>query len=528
VHATLGVHFVTIILMAAKRFWLVFLVLSGTFASAQIGPVAAVTGGKIRGYRTADGGAAFKRIPFAQPPVGDLRWREPQPVKPWPDIREATKFSVACTQLSEGWNDRFVPASAEDCLYLNVAAPQWPPQAKFPVMVWIHGGSNTAGDADDAGFDERTLVHRGVVLVTISYRLGALGFLVSPELSRESRHHVSGNYGLMDQLAALRWVHDNIARFGGDPGNVTAFGESAGSFDISILMTSPLAKGLFQRAITESGAVAGFHGARTKSYSEEISGKLAARLKAPNQGTIKFLRTIPAETILRETQLASGNDRVGLEVSLDGWVLPDSPVELFAAGHSMSIPLLIGSNAQEIPGAVDPNEVRELIQRTNPDRSSRALELYGLSGVGVGKTDPIYGGPGIQLATDTGFRCPAIQDAIAHSNAGHATFLYEFQHPQPGHQYTNHNSELNFLFGTWPQDAQLTAIDHKISEQMQLYWTNFARTGNPNGSGLPPWPLFASDTQPYLAFTDQGVVAKSGLRRDFCDVWRKMQKTTGK
>ena len=257
-------------------------------AAARTDPVVAVPGGQIRG-RMAEGGAAFKGIPYAQPPLADLRWREPQPVKPWAGVREADKFSLACTQLSEGWNARDAAASGEDCLYLNVAAPEWPPKTKHPVFVWIHGGSNTAGSGIAAGFDQRTLVKRGLVLVTLNYRLGALGFLVSPELTRESRRHASGNYGLMDQLAALRWVHDNIAKFGGDAGNVTVAGQSAGAFDISLLLTSPLAKGLFRRAIAESGAVSGFKGSMTQAYAADIGKKLAAALKAPETPTTRLL-----------------------------------------------------------------------------------------------------------------------------------------------------------------------------------------------------------------------------------------------
>jgi para-nitrobenzyl esterase len=506
--------------MSPKRLCLVFLCLASSMAAPDGDPIVAVTGGRIRGRLTPDGGAAFKGIPFARPPLGDLRWRDPRPAEPWDGIRDAGRFSPACTQLSEGWNRRFVAASAEDCLYLNVAPPKWPPREKYPVMVWIHGGSNTAGDGDDAGFDARTLVRRGLVLVTINYRLGALGFLAHPELAAESPHHTSGNYGLLDQIAALEWVQGNVARFGGDPGNVTVIGESAGAFDIGLLMTSPRARGLFHRAIAESGAVAGFHGPRTKARAEEIARKLAARLQAPPEEAIRYLRSVPAVKILRETQIASDGDRWGLETSLDGWVLPESPAAVFARGGSMDVPLLIGSNGQEIAGVSGPARVRAAISKAYGALAPRALALYGLAGEGSGAVDPVYGGPGIQWATDTGFRCPATEQALGHTAAGRAAYQYEFDRPQPGKQFTVHASELNFLFGTWAKDVKLTPVDRKISSQMQAYWANFARTGDPNGEGLPRWPAFTADERSYMAFTSEGAVAKSGLRRAYCDLWR--------
>jgi len=506
----------------SKAIILVLLSLAATLAASATDPVVSVTGGKIRGRLTPDGGAAFKGIPFARPPVGDLRWRDPRPVKPWDGVREAGRFSPACTQLSEGWNVRFVATSTEDCLYLNVAPPKWPPRAKYPVMVWIHGGSNLSGDADDAGFDERTLVHRGLVLVTINYRLGALGFLVHPDLAVESPHHTSGNYGLLDQIAALTWVRRNIANFGGDPANVTVIGESAGAFDIGLLMTSPRARGLFHRAIAESGAVAGFHGPRTKAHAEDIARKLAARLQAPADGTIRFLRTVPPVTILRETTTASNDDRWGLQTSIDGWVLNAAPAEVFAHGGSMHIPLLIGTNGQEYGGVSGAEQVRAAIRQSYGDGklAERAIALYGLAGETAETIDPVYGGAAIQWGTDAGFRCPATEQAIGHTAAGRAAYQYEFDHPQPGSQFTAHASELRFLFGTWDKDAKLAPIDEKVSGQMQSYWANFARTGDPNGPGLPRWPAFTIGEQGYIAFTDDGAVAKAGLRREYCDLWR--------
>ena len=494
--------------------------LSAAPAHAQDFPFVTVTGGKIRGAITSDNGAAFKAIPYARPPIGDLRWREPQPVEPWEGVRDALKFSIACTQLSERWNQRFVETSGEDCLYLNVATPGWPPKSKYPVMFWIHGGSNMAGDADDAGFDERTLIRRGVVLVTVSYRLAALGFLVHPELDSESPHHSSGNYGLLDQIAALHWVQDNIEKFGGDPANVTVFGESAGGYDIGLLMTSPLAKGLFQRAILESGNGVSFGGPRPKTFGTELTQKLASRVKAPEKGTIKFLRTLPAKTILTEMQTATDDDRGGLLAAQDGWVFPEPPAKVFADGRSSPVPILIGSNAQEFPGPEDLAKLRGAIGNFYGSYADRALALYGIAGNGTGKSDPLYGGPGMQSFTDYLFRCAATAQAQDQTASGHASYLYEFEHPVPGSKTQCHACELPFLFGSLPKNVEVSPVDKKLSDQMQSYWVNFARTGDPNGEGLPPWPRYSADAQGYLAFTDTGAIAKSNLRSQYCSLWR--------
>lgn len=480
--------------------------LVGWIAVAQGGPVVRVTGGEIRG-RLVDGGAAFKKIPYARPPLGELRWRAPQPVAPWSGIREAAAFSVACTQLSEGWNRRLVEDSGEDCLYLNVATPEWPPKGKHPVFVWIHGGSNTAGSGEAAGFDQRTLVRRGLVLVTINYRLGALGFLVHPELGS------SGNFGLMDQIAALQWVRKNIAKFGGDPSNVTAAGESAGAFDISLLMTSPLAKGLFQRAIVESGAASGFNWPMTAAHAEANGRKL---------GTIRYLRTLGPREILQAAKDSSNNDRTGLQTSVDGYVLPRPPAVVFAEGLQARVPMITGSNAQETGGDMPAERLREAIQKAYGNLADRALKLYG-------SPDLLYGVPGRQWTTDLEFRCPSAAQALAHAAAGNVTYEYEFERPLPGQTATFHSSELNFVFGTWGENVKLAPEDRKLSEQVQAYWANFARSGDPNGEGLPAWPKFTVKSQDYMAFTDNGAVAKAGMRREFCEVYiEDLKARTGK
>src|ERR1700730_2555037 len=236
-----------------KRFFLLCIALTPTFAIAESGPVVTVTGGPVRGAMIERGGAVFKPIPYAQAPGGSLRWREPMPVKPWTGLRDATAFGAICAQTSF-LIARAAEASKEDCLFLNVWTPEWPSTARKLVMVWIPGGGNFAGGNTGVFDDGERLARHDVVLVSLNYRLGSFGFFSHPALTRESPHHASGNQGILDQIAALKWVRDNIARFGGDSSNVTIFGESAGSLDASVLMTSPLSKGLFRRVIGESGA----------------------------------------------------------------------------------------------------------------------------------------------------------------------------------------------------------------------------------------------------------------------------------
>jgi para-nitrobenzyl esterase len=499
-----------------RKPWLCIALFAGPLlcASAE-DPVVAVTGGRVRGAATADGGVVFKGVPFARPPLGELRWREPQPLIGWDGVRDATQFKPACTQLSEGWNTSDVTGSGEDCLYLNIAAPEWPVKAKRPVLYWIHGGSNTAGSGEASAIEARALPRRGVVFVAVNYRLGALGFMAHPELSRESPHFSSGNYGLLDQIAGLRWVRDNIARFGGDPANVTVGGESAGAYDIGLLMTSPLAKGLFHRAIAESGAVTIFGGPVTAARAADKGRKIAAALKAPEVDAIRFLRAVPAEEILK----AARGDRSGLEASVDGWVLPESPIRVFAEGRALAAPLLIGSNAQETGGPEPATATRGKIQKAYGDLAGKALGVYQLTGEGEGRPDPLYGPPGTQWSTDWEFRCPAVAEAVWHAAAGHLTYQYEFERPAPGRKASVHAGELVFLFGNWQPEAQPAPADRKISEQMQAYWANFARSGDPNGEGLPPWPKFTSPSRGYLAFTNEGAAAKSDLRRDACEIY---------
>jgi para-nitrobenzyl esterase len=471
----------------------------------QTPPTVSVTGGNLRGSLTGPGGAVFKGIPFAQPPTGDLRWREPLPVKSWTGIRDATAFGPPCIQGGAlGAN------SSEDCLYLNLWTPDWPATPRHAVMVWIHGGGNFAGASSEPSFDGESLARRGVVLVSVNYRLGVFGFLAHPELSRESAHHVSGNYGLLDQIQALRWVHDNIAKFGGDPANVTIFGESAGSLDINVLMASPLAKGLFQRVIGESGPVVA---PPTLAEGEKKGEALGALAK---------LRAQSAADLQKATGQGLAFLGATLGVVVDGWLFPESPMKAFATGKEHPVALLLGSNSQELQRPFFPMQgtLRQEIEHQYGPLATRALTLYGLAGATDPAPDPALGPVLAQWATDSQFRCGSVAELVWHTTAGHPGYQFQFSRAAAGKEALGapHGSEVAYVFGTLNAPRN-DAADRQISAAIQDYWTNFAKTGDPNGAHLPRWPKFDPSARAYLDLTDAGPAAKEGLRRQVCDLY---------
>lgn len=488
-------------------------------SEANSWPVAEVTGGSVQGQLLPDGvGAVFKGIPFAQPPVGDLRWREPMPVAAWTGIRDASAPGAPAEQMSFGWNARTAAASSEDCLYLNVWTPGAPSSVRYPVMVWIHGGGNTggAGGADPL-YDSPSLVARGVVLVVIEYRLGIFGFFAHPELARESPHQASGNYAILDQIAALQWVHDNISKFGGDPGNVTVFGQSAGSIDVLALMASPLSRGLFQRAIGESGSLDP-RTAQTRSEAEQAGVRVAGELNAPSHDSLAYLRSLPPGDVMK----------AGAGISLcnaDGWVFADSPFEVWFAGKENPVPLLMGTNAVEIPANGSPDEIRESIRTSLKGLAPKAIALYGLTGNGFAlPDDPLYGDTDAQWGTDR-MRCPFILEGEWHRKAGNPVWEYEFDRAIPPHPRVGHSGELAYVFGnlsaTGSQAGDFQEADRQLSATLQGYWTNFAKTGNPNGPGLPQWPLYDKKERRYLDFTTTAdVVVAQNQRGPFTDLFR--------
>ena len=385
----------------------------------------------------------------------------------------------------------------------------------------------SSGASSQPVYDSDSLARRGVVLVTLNYRLGSFGFFSHPALTRESRHHASGNQGILDQVAALKWVRENIGKIGGDPNNVTIFGESAGSLDVSVLMTSPLSKGLFKRAIGESGAVILLGDPLTLPQAEKRGETWAAGWKVPAGASVRDLRAVSAADILAAEEpnfIAAPAPNLG--VTVDGYVFPKQPAKVFAAGQQHRVALLLGSNARErIPGTTPPTDLKKAIEETFGPIAGRAQLLY------VGGADPLYGTPADQWATDTSFRCSAVAQLVWHAAAGNPAFEYEFARVPSGREAAGatHASELSFVFGTLEKGIFAgrpggppilpTAVDTQVSDVMQQYWTNFAKTGNPNGGQLPAWPKFDVSSRAYLQFTDAGPVAKEGLRRPFCDLF---------
>jgi para-nitrobenzyl esterase len=436
---------------------------------------------------------AFLGLPYAAPPTGDLRWKAPQPPSTWKGVRDATKFAARCEQWHV-WNDYIFldPGPSEDCLYLNVYAPaSSKPTSKLPVMVWIHGGGFIAGAGSEPRYTNSTLPSHGVILVTLNYRMGLFGFLASEGLAKENGGH-AGNYGLMDMTAALRWVKANINAFGGDAGNVTIFGESAGSFAVNALTAAPEARGLFHKVIGESGA---FFGSAIPMQSVAERGKRdQGWADALGVKSLVELRNMSAEKLMQAAQKTPG---IGFAPDVDGQFLVEPVPDTYAAGRQAHVPSIIGWNKDERAGTLSKD-------MTSAKWKAYAKEHYG------DKADEFLAAfpansdeQAVRSADDfttNGFLgLGAWKWAEAQSKTGQSpVYRFRFDRPAPPEEnhpqgkYAFHSAELEFVFGTL--DARHGAVwqpeDRKLSEQMVSYWTNFARTGDPNGTGLPPWPRF--------------------------------------
>jgi len=492
-------------------------------------PLVTITTGELRGRVRAGGGAQFLGIPYAEPPVGDLRWREPVPAKPWHGVRDAVRYGAPCAQpLLGDWNRLDAAFSSEDCLYLNVVTPDWPVKRLLPVMFWIHGGANIGGSGGGSLYNDGTLADHGVVTVTINYRLGVFGFFAHPALTQESPHHGSGNYALMDQILALHWVIDNIARFGGDPRNITVFGQSAGAIDTGLLMTSPLAIGLFQKAIPESGAPGTIQVTPLAEAEKNGVGAIASlNLPAGEEG-IAAARTIPARELMEKL-----GSRANVGPDEDGWVIREQPEEVFADVQEARIPMLIGTTSREFGDAMPTDQLLKAIDREAGPLAGKMKAAYGLTPDAQGKvnqpTDPLYGTAAEQWTADMMFHCPIASEALWHSAAGNATYEYELDHAIPGQEAQGavHSSDLPYVWGYFPKAGNISGafgpVDTKLAELMESYWSNFARTGNPNGDSLPLWPDLRT-AHTYMQFTEDGtgVMSTAPLRAAQCKVFREL------
>lgn len=443
-------------------------------------------------------------------------------------MRKADAYGAPCVQPDLKWNHEEAILGREDCLYLNVDVPHWPAKEPLPVMFWIHGGSNLGGSGTASLYNDGTLAAHGVVVVTINYRLGIFGFLAHPALTAESAQHASGDYGLLDQILALKWVHENIAKFGGDPNNVTVFSQSAGAIDTGLLMTSPLARGLFQKVIAESGTALA-PPLTSLATSEQNGVKVAAFVDPQAKDTsnavaVAALRKIPAEELLTKTVLLFREGLIGPDV--DGSVIPRPPAQVFFSGQEAAIPILIGTTTREFESSAAPEELRAQIDRFAGTSSGKMLELYGLASGGHGESDPEYGSAADQWSADWLFRCPTVTEAVWHTAAHHVVYEYELDHAIPGQPFAVHSSELPYVFGYFPKTGILAGnfgpVDIELAEIFQTYWTNFAKTGKPNSTGLADWKPFG-ESQNYIQFLENGaVVAAQGLRHAQCTLYREI------
>jgi para-nitrobenzyl esterase len=472
-------------------------------AFAQIRTVQQKTAdGVLEGVVSADGKVrTFKGIPFAAPPVGPLRWKAPQPVTPWTGVRQASEYGARCMQGSI-YSDMIFhdTGPSEDCLYLNLWMPANPASPKLPVMVWIYGGGYQAGATSEPRQDGGNLSKRGVVVVSMNYRLGIFGFFSHPELSKESGHDSSGNYGLLDQLAALQWVRKNIATFGGDPDNVTIFGESAGSFSVSALVASPLAKGLFKRAIGESGAYLSTGTLPLKPHAETEQADLAFAKASLGADSLADLRAKPAGELLQAVLKEKG---VFFSPNIDGYFLPESILSIFMAGQQSMVPLLAGWNRDE-------SNYHAILGQDAPTAANFRTHLDSLYGAHADEIAKLYSG-----STEAEIK-RAAQDLAGDRFIGFGTwkwlemtaktgkvpvYRYQFDQTLPlapdapagAEPSAPHASEIEFVFQVLSsRQLPWRSEDRNVSELMGTYWTNFAKTGDPNGRGVPRWPLYSA------------------------------------
>jgi len=476
--------------------------------------VITISQGALEGQVDAHGVRSFKGIPYAEPPVGDKRWTAPVAAAPWKGVRDAGDFGASCFETSYSPQSLFnvhPPKLSEDCLFLNVWMP--PHAKKAPVIVWIHGGGFVRGGSWEPQYEGTHFAEHGVVFVSINYRLGPLAWLALPELSAESPHGVSGNYGFLDQIEALRWVKKNITAFGGDPGNVTIDGESAGGVSMALLMVSPLARGLFQKVIAESLGIQCMAELKQPNHglpSAEQNGTDFE--KALGAADLKTLRAIDAKTVTEHAGYRGGPN-------VDGWVITRQIVDTFDRKEEALVPVLMGFNRNEVYPVLigflpqnlpDSSAAYEAeIRKRYGDLAPEFLRLYPSSDIK---------GSSMAASRDAVFGWSAERIVRDEAKAGIPSYLYFFDHGYPAAEargfHAFHGSEMPYTFGHVDKDATLPANwpvpegskEKAYSDAMLAYWTSFARTGLPKAEGQPDWPAFASNKS-YMHFAENSEVA---------------------
>ena len=508
---------------------------SVTGGSASDGGAVEVTAGLVSGTVSDidPSVAVYRGIPYGASPTGRLRWRPPQAVEPWEGVQLADSYAPACAQAPRA-TDSFYGAGAgvaevmaEDCLYLNVWTAAEDASAGLPVMVWIHGGALTRGTGALPGYRGDRLAARGVVVVTINYRLGPFGYLAHPLLSAESEHDASGNYGVLDQIAALQWVQENIGAFGGDPGRVTIFGESAGAWSVNTLQASPLARGLFHRAIGQSGGrFGGTADLREKSVigasAEAVGSVFIEAMLANNQRLtmelgedvpveLEFMRRATTDEIL--DFLVRGDTPFLTSENVDGWVLQQTIYDTFDAGAQHDVPVIVGANADEyrsLGTGLEPIDLashRAEVQRVFGDLASEHFEVY------TATDDESAATAHIESASDVTFNWEMRSWARMMASVSSDAYLYFFTRRAPGEDSALgafHGAETIYVFDNlglppWPPgiSRQFDDADRQLADLMTSAWVNFATTGDPNRPGSPAWPVYDAAVDHVMVFGDE-------------------------
>ena len=500
----------------------VFGFFSPVLRADQKTPVVEIASGKLTGVVLDEPAslAVFRGIPYAAPPVGELRWRPPCPVESWDGVRACDKFSAI------SWQRRKSSSSmSEDCLYLNIWTTGVGKADKLPVMVWIHGGGLNNGWGHIAKYDGSQFARQGVVLVSINYRLGSLGYLAHPGLSAESDKGVSGNYGFLDQIESLKWVRQNIKAFGGDPEKVTIFGESAGGTSVAVLAVSPLARGLFHRAVLQSSWMFGFTSSLAEPNTIDLKRPIGAFpsaealgtkwansfVEGEGQATISQLRKIDAKQLI---EAGSSNTRV----TVDGWLLPGRPVELFSHGKQADVPMMIGTTKDE-----GNYFIRYVGSKSREQFQQKLNGFYGAAGAQVaslypGETEKELTAAGCLFCTDSWFLQPSRRMLQGMRQVKSPAYQYLFARSSKSYPYLGapHAVELAYVFDTVNRETASKA-DRKLAETMNRCWAQFAKTGNPNAAGFPEWPTYTMESREYLVL-DHEMRRDARLRDKACDV----------